>query len=388
MNTIIMSDQHLGKFWKNNNSVSNRGRKLIDYFIYNLENCTYDKPNTNLILAGDLYDSTSTNVELLVYIKSNLYRTLKEFNHVYIIAGNHEIFINKDSIQESLLTATLDSSDKIDIIVSGLYSIENETYNYIFIPFQNELDKLLDSEMKKYLKPNKKNIIIGHFTPKEIFSYEKLELTKYIDKYTDIVGKKNLPYIFLGHYHQPTELKYKNTLIVSISNSYYNTIGDIKEVIDLNLDKRFIEFDNNKITYRSYSLPLIYPYEVLSQVQFDNEILKDIKDKEIDKKDIIYLKSKVIIDYSELVFDGYDVYFDMIENTEENLISLSESINSNFQNNNTTQGKSLNDRWNRYIELIPESLLSISEKTTATWLFNKRLDNDLSLSQLKTMLGE
>lgn len=386
MNTIIMSDQHLGKFWKNNNSISNRGRKLIDYFIYNLEHCTNDKSNTNLIFAGDLYDSINTNVEMLVYIKNRLSKLLNEFNHVYIIVGNHETFKNKEGTQQSLVTVTIDSTDKVDIIVDKVSSIEIDNYNYIFIPHQTELEDILGNEVPKYLNKDKDNIIVGHFTPKEIFSYEKIEISKYIDTYYDILGnKKKLPYIILGHYHQPTELKYKNTRVISIGNSYYNTIGDIKEVLNLNLSRRYIEFNNDKIEYKDYSLPLIYKYDITSQVQFDNEVIDDIKSKDISKDDIIYLKSKVIIDYSELVFDGYDVYFDMIENAEENLITLSESINNNIQSNN---GKTLSDRWSRYIELIPESSLSMNEKTTASWLFNKRMDNDLSLSQLQTLLGE
>ena len=112
---IVMSDQHLGKFWKGNNSSFNKGRKLIDSFIFNLDKCIKeeDKKDSILFFCGDLYDSINTNVEMLVYIKKYLIKELKKFKSIYIIAGNHETFIDKNGLQDSLLSVSFADTDKI-----------------------------------------------------------------------------------------------------------------------------------------------------------------------------------------------------------------------------------------------------------------------------------
>ena len=168
-----MSDQHLGKFWKSNNSASNRARKLIDYFIYNLKECCKVKEECNLILAGDLYESIYTTAEMLVYIKKRLSPELLKFKHVYVIAGNHETFIDKNGDQQTLLSVALDSLNT-DLYNIGISScILDDGINYIFIPFQNEIESIFENDVPKHLRTDCTNIIISHTTPKEIFSLDR-----------------------------------------------------------------------------------------------------------------------------------------------------------------------------------------------------------------------
>lgn len=385
-----MADQHLGKFWKNNNFASNRAKKLIESFIYNLENCTDDKENTNLILAGDIYDSIHTNAEMLVYIKKRLNDSLNKFNHIYVIAGNHETFIDKSGEQQTLLSVALDSN-KTDLYVSGVYSkILEDGNNYIFIPHQTNVEDMLENEVPKHLKVDRMNIIIAHTTPKEVFSYEKLCIADYIDKYNKLIGDKKLPYIILGHYHFPMNIKCKDTEIISVGNSYYLTVADLRQIENPKYYKRYLILSNNKITSKAFVLPKIWKFDVDSQDQFDKEIVPFIKgetedEHKIDINDIIYLRSNMIIDYSVLMFDGYDVYFDMLENTEDGIITLKESLTENITSNSS--GKTLLERWDRYIELIPDSIFNENEKKLATWLFSKRNDCDISLDQIRSILG-
>ena len=84
---IILADSHLGKFWKNNNSIFSRAKKLINYFILNLESIAKQfnvKPD--LIIAGDIYDSIHANIEMLVYIKSKL----NNFFLISLISFKHQ----------------------------------------------------------------------------------------------------------------------------------------------------------------------------------------------------------------------------------------------------------------------------------------------------------
>ena len=373
---VILADPHLGKFWKNNNSVFSRAKKLINYFILNLESIAkqFDvKPD--LIIAGDIYDSIHANIEMLVYIKSKLNKVFDLYDDIYIIAGNHETFIDKNGTQQSLLYIALDTS-RFHLYTNGIATKIINDINFIFVPHQTEIESLFDNQINSYIDSSRKNIIIGHTTPKEIFSRCKYSMNDYIDKWGN-----NVQYILLGHYHKPCEYTYKNTKVVSIGSMYYLTIDDIKE----NSNKRYLILDsNNKIIEKNLIMPKVYSYEVKNQNEFEDKIVKDIKQQNLTSDDIIYIKSKSIIDYSSLVFEGYDVYFDAIENTNESIITLKESISGDI---NVSNGKSLNDRWNQYINLLSEDSLSSNEIDTLNWLFANRNNLNITSNDLLIKLG-
>lgn len=373
---VILADSHLGKFWKNNNSVFSRAKKLIDYFILNLENIAkqFDvKPD--LIIAGDIYDSIHANIEMLVYIKSKLNHVFDLYDNIYVIAGNHETFIDKNGNQQSLLYIALDTS-RFHLYTSGIATKIINDINFIFMPHQTEIESLFNNQINSYIDSSRKNIIVAHTTPKEIFSRCKYSMNDYIDKWGN-----NVEYILLGHYHKPCEYKYKNTKVISIGSMYYLTIDDIKD----NDNKRYLILDSdNKIIKKDLILPKVYTYTVKNQNEFDEKVVKNIKQQNLSSDDIIYIRSKSIIDYSILVFEGYDVYFDAIENTNESIITLKESISGDV---NISNGKSLNDRWSQYVSLLSEDSLSQNEIDTLNWLFINRNNLNISSDDLLQKLG-
>lgn len=377
--TIIIADNHLGKFWKSNNSNFNKGRKLINNFIDNMNDIISKYRGATLIFAGDIFDSVHANTEMLVYIKQKLNTVLNNnnFNNIYAIAGNHETFIDKDGYQQTLLTIGLDSNVKVYIDDISHEIIDN--VNYVFIPFQNNLEELIKSSLKDHLNKELNNILILHMTPKEIFSYSKYSIKDLIDM---IDNEYKVPYILLGHYHLPCETSYKNTKIISIGNSYYLDITDLKNRKN---NKRYVVFDNDDISlsYEKYNkLPEVVEYDIESQSYFDSNIINEINDK-YNTDIIIYLKSKVLIDYSALIFSGYDVYFELTENTDDNLITLHETLSNSFNSN--SDKKSLNDRWDKYLDTLN---ISDKEKELCSFLFEKRNDSDLKINDIFQILSE
>lgn len=377
--TIIIADNHLGKFWKSNNSNFNKGRKLINNFIDNMNDIISKYRGAALIFAGDIFDSVHANTEMLVYIKQKLNTVFNNnnFNNIYAIAGNHETFIDKDGHQQTLLTIGLDSNVKVYIDDISHEIINN--VNYVFIPFQNNLEELIKNSLKDHLNKELNNILILHMTPKEIFSYSKYSIKEMIDMIDD---EYKIPYILLGHYHLPCETSYKNTKIISIGNSYYLDITDLKNRKN---SKRYVVLDNDDISlsYEKYNkLPEVVEYDIESQSYFDSNIINEINDK-YDTDIIIYLKSKVLIDYSALIFSGYDVYFELTENTDDNLITLHETLSNSFNSN--SDKKSLNDRWDKYLDTLN---ISDKEKELCSFLFEKRNDSDLKINDIFQILSE
>ena len=382
-----MADWHLGKYWKSNNSTFNRAKKILHYLTLNLYNIISSFPyeRLHLIVAGDLFDSVHCNTEMIVYIRNNLTSYLRNFKWVNVVAGNHEIFIDKDGRQQSLITfGLMDNVYKLIDHIEAFGFCSTKT-NYIMIPYLHDLENTIDEQLHKCLRKEYRNIIIGHFTPKEIFSYEKYSIDALIDKYG---ADYNIPYIILGHYHKPVIYHHNNTIVISVGNSYYQNISDIKEYLNDSIHRRYLIIDDSaqKIYSRDYILPEIVPYYIDSQKEFESEVIPEVLEKYNPIEytaPIIYINSKNLIDYSQLTFKGYDIYFDLIEDTNNNIITLSEIID-----NNSTSYQSLLDRWDRYINLIPTETINSNERELANWLFNKRNDSDITTDGILSILSK
>lgn len=384
MKTVILSDIHLGKFWKSNNSAFSRARKLIQNFKYNidiiLDKLSVDNEPINLIIAGDVYDSVNMNTESLIYIKQTIFESLQKFKNVFIIGGNHEVFIDREGNQQTLLDVCMVNNARI--YNKNIYRVLINNVNYIFIPFQQDIEKqfeVITNNQSKLFDLNRPNIILSHMTPKEIFSFEKFKMNEFIDT-LDIKPK----YIILGHYHLPKNYIYKDVEVISIGNTYYLTLDDIRR---FNTDNKryFILDEQGNMSENSLVLPIVHEIEVTDQVIFDNEVSNNILSN-INKEDIIYLKSKVLIDYSKITIEGYDVYFELIEDPNNKINLLQESSLTELNNNSNTDTNTLTERWNRYTH----GLMGFSENELklANWLFSKREDEDINsttiLEQLST----
>lgn len=391
MKTIIISDLHIGQYWKSNNSRFSRARKLIYYLKKNLEFFIgYYGTDTNLIIAGDVYDAVSANTEMLVYVANELSSTLSKFRHIYAIAGNHEVFLDREGKQQSLLTIGLQGSN-VTVYNSGIHRADgtiNAQYNYVFMPYQSNIEEMfMDGVIDKYLSTDTENIIVAHMTPNEIFSFNKFHMSDFIDKYC-LTYK--IPYIMLGHYHMPMLYRHNSTGIVSIGNTYYSTILDVRSHDSIILGKRFILVDEDgEIHTGRLIVPTIKSYSVLNQDDFDSIV--HIIEREVDSNDIgtaIYLTSKTLIDYSRLMTNGYDVYFDLLEDANDKqspLLSLNETTDMNSIKDSIS-GATLQERWNHYVDSLVN--LDDSCKEMCRYLFSKRNDADLTSDVVTSKLKE
>lgn len=409
MRLIIMSDPHLGKFWKINNSVSNRAEKLYNYFLYNLN--LHAKKDNALIIAGDVYDSVHANVEMLIKFRKELDRMFSKYGNVKIIAGNHETFIDKNGVQQSLLELGLSNTD--NVISNGIKSYQwkdlqsnaPNNVNFILLPFQRNFTDALSNKVPSCFQQQDINIIISHETPKEIFSYSKFSMNDILQEYKKY--QINIPCIILGHYHKPTIVQLDETSIISIGNSYYHTLDDIRDINKPKLTKRYLiittlddcaalesEMQNygckkllavsNIVIYSvNYILPKVYQFDVDDQDSFNKNILSDmrsIKDKDLDA--IFWIRSKVLIDYSQAMFEGCDVYFDLIEDAKDSILSLDEASTTNAVEN-IANGQTLLERWNTFLKL---SGLSKEQCKLAKFLFDKRNDSNITPDSIMDVL--
>lgn len=383
MKTIVISDLHIGQYWKSNNSRFSRARKLIQYLKKNLLRfIQYYSSNTNLIIAGDVYDAVSANTEMLVYVANELTPILSKFHHVYAIAGNHEVFIDRQGQQQSLLTIGLQGNN-VTIYDRGAHvnTTIDDTYNYIFVPYQANVEEIfMDDQFEQYLSRDRANVIVAHMTPHEIFSFNKFCMNDFIDKYTSIIKSYSIPYILLGHYHMVSSYTWHKTNVVSIGNTYYSTILDVRTHTNDKMAKRFLLInEDGSIGSGKLLLPDIRSYSIINQEDFDSKVDQIEKECADSSEELaIYISSPVLIDYSRLMTNGYDVYFDLIEDKDSNdspILSLNDTTDLNTIKD-SMNGSTLQDRWKRYVDSI--SNISESDKALCNWLFSKRVDADLT----------
>ena len=107
------------------------------------------------------------------------------------------------------------------------------------------------------------------------------------------------------------------------------------------------------------------------------EIIPQIKSS-IDKdQHIIFLRSESLIDYSSLIADGYDIYYELIEDEENRILDISKS-NLNIEEA-LNSGKKIEDRWSNYLQSIT---LDSDIKAIADKLFIKRMDQNITYENL------
>lgn len=379
MRIIVVADSHLGKFWKINNSRSNRADKVFRSFVENLERMG-DK-NTDVIVAGDLFDSVHPNLEMLLHFKPILEKTFSGYRNSFVIAGNHETFVNKRGEQQSILDLALFSAE---FFSRGVSSRTIENCNFIFVPFQMNMLETMEREIPNNYRKEITNILVAHETPKEIFSYGKMSLAPLIE----FLEKQDIkiPLIILGDYHKPRMIKIMDTTIVSVGSTYYHTIDDVRDQFggikkrmlilsdeEESSGKCILEIPGLKVYSVDCDLPNIFEVNVENQEEFNSRLEWILEKYNENNMNTFWLKSPSLINYEKAVYEGCDVYYDQIKNPEKTMEILSEM--SEVQIDDIVSGKTLEERWGRYLDASKS--ISDTERQLAEFLFSRR--NDLSL---------
>ena len=132
------------------------------------------------------------------------------------------------------------------------------------------------------------------------------------------------------------------------------------------------------MTIATYNLllPNFYTITCSNQLEFE-EIIPQIKSSVNKDQHIIFLRSNSLIDYSSLIADGYDIYYELIEDEDNRILDISKS-NLNIEEA-LNSGKKIEDRWSNYLQSIT---LDSDIKAIADKLFIKRMDQNITYENL------
>jgi predicted phosphohydrolase len=251
----LISDLHYDKY----PDIQDLFEKL-DFYYHNV-----DKDNEILIVAGDIGIATEQNNKGETVIREGYSKVLKylksRWNQIIIIAGNHEYYTAKCSV-EHINTLLSNECEKymIDFLNKDIVEIDGYIFmgctlwspmkrslfeklnpkNWSFIN-HNELINLhnnhkewLERNLEKYKQKSDSNgaclrdkiIVITHYLPSQNLLHPKYTRGEY--KYTTSAYVSNLeslifdyhfliPLWFCGHSHTPRFYRIKNTLLCNLA---------------------------------------------------------------------------------------------------------------------------------------------------------------------------
>lgn len=351
-NIALVADTHLGQYWRSN---PNRAQKLIMNFKKNLERIS--EHASTLFILGDFYHSVSLPPDCMFFIDDMIFRTLEEkFDDVRIVVGNHEVFLDIHGLQKSI--PSIHKPKNCTVYENGVDLMKglSDDIEFYTLPFQRNLDLQIEY-MSKLEKTDKRKIVLSHFTPTEIFERSTLSLKP-------IIENLNVDKIFLGDYHEPKQTSINSTEIYSIGSSYFWDITDIKK----EEQKRFLVLNTKDMTVNSYDL--ILPEIVRLTIGEENE-LSTVFDS-VDKEKIYYIESKIPLDLTQYISNGYDIYYNYISDNHF-------KVSMNGVNFDESDFVDVSEMWGRYIEVqkcdkeikdIANKIFNIRNSLTTTDMYN------------------
>lgn len=183
---IVFGDIHFGK--KNNSRTHNEDCE--QFIIWMIEQAKKQNIKT-CIFMGDWHDSRhSINVRTLNYTVNNLQRLNDNFDEVYMIMGNHDLYYREKRDINSLPMADQYPNITVinhDILIKG---------NVAIVPW------LVEDEWKT-LKKIKAKFMFGHFELPHFYMNAMVQMPDHGGlQQTDLAGVEK---VFSGHFHKRQE---------------------------------------------------------------------------------------------------------------------------------------------------------------------------------------
>ena len=218
----------------------------------------------NIVFLGDIFDNRiAVDVKIQNIIFDFFKNDLKDFN-VFIILGNHDIYLNSSLKYFSLKYLSLLKNINI---IDKIQTIKICDVNLLAVPWQ-----VNKKDFNNYISNNviDSKVLLGHFAIKG-FKFNKHVINT--DGFDNEIFYNNFDLTFSGHFHTRSKQKKSNNEIIFIGSSYQLTRNDIDEekgfcVLDINTLKYEYVNNNTSVKY----IDITYPQTISSELIKNNII--------------------------------------------------------------------------------------------------------------------
>lgn len=273
----VFTDIHFGK--KNNSKIHNED--CLSFVKWVVSECKKENIKT-LIFMGDWHDNRRTLNILTMDYSIRAFELLNDnFDKVYFIIGNHDIFFREKRDVHSIQIAEKYKNIKV---IDEIYK-EDEL---IFVPW-------LVQDEYKLLKNVKAKYMFGHFEIPTFLNNSKHEITEYGT--VELDSFKNINKVFSGHFHAR---QVKNN-VHYIGNCFPHDFSDAN---DLKRGFMILTWDGD-ITYKTWEDQPRYTVIELSKLLDDpskyindKTYIRIIMDIDLSYEDTMQLKDELMKNHS------------------------------------------------------------------------------------------
>lgn len=334
---FFLSDIHFGIRNGSKEWLENQLKYFDEFFIPKVNGIISDEKV--LIIAGDLFDNRQS-LNVLIFNKVlDLFNQLQTvFSHIYIIAGNHDVYLKGSNHINSLKFLTL--LDKVTIFEepSVIKIFDN---NFLMLPW------IEDSIKEKEIVKNHKTVVdyvVTHTELKGFYYNPKVQ----VNKGHDISLYKGFKKVFSGHFHLcqhednflylGSPMQYDRNDIGSEKRFYYLDLetDELKNIINnvsptfkkinimMHLNDTFESFID---IIRDNYIDLVVPDNLIINYPFNSFLskLKDVKKLEVKVIEETKLVERVVNkDNTYSILELADKYMvdNAFEDIEKNKIML------------------------------------------------------------------
>lgn len=280
----VFADIHFGK--KNNERLFNEDcNNFIDFFISEAKKEGVD----TIIFLGDWHDNRqSLHVSTLKYSIENLKKLNDNFENVYMIMGNHDIYYKDRRDVNSIIVG--DSLDNITIINDFL-----EVGDCLFCPWLVNEDWTTIKERVK-----DKSYVFGHFELPHFQMNAMVEMPDHGGLSADYFDE--VKYMtFTGHFHKRQVRK----KVCYVGSPFPHTYADAWDdergfmILEWGQEPKFVDFDGPR--YRTMSLTELLD-DPLGKLP-EQSYAKIATDIDLNYEEIHFIKDTFIAQFKARKFD-------------------------------------------------------------------------------------
>ena len=273
---ILFTDIHFGL----HHNSAEHNQDVIDFLNWSIEVAKDKNAETCIFLGDYCHHRSNVSIHTLNYMMQGLSLLNNNFNHTYLILGNHDMYFRDNRTVHSLVVS---QEFKKITLIDKLTSIKNVT----FIPW------LVQDEWKD-ISNIKSKYTFGHLEIPGFKFNKNIEMPDH--NTVNLKHFENQSTVFSGHFHLRQSLKNVNYIGNPFGHNYSDSCDVDRGVVYLEWNKE-PEYINYKNGPRFVNLQLSELLEDPDKYLNEKTYVQSVIDSELSYEEILYIRETLLEKY-------------------------------------------------------------------------------------------